>query len=106
MHTIPYIQATGALLYLAMCTCPDIAYAVGVLCRYNACPGPGHWKVVKHLFRYIRGTLDYRIEYSADAVASSPSPFIAYTDADHGGNPDNGRSTSSSILMVAGGAVS
>lgn len=29
-----------------------------------------------------------------------------YSDADHGGNPDNGRSTSGSIVMMAGGAVS
>jgi len=31
MRNIPYIQATGALLYLALCTRPDIAYSVGVL---------------------------------------------------------------------------
>lgn len=106
MRSVPYIQATGALLYLAMCTRPDIAYAVGVLCRFNASPGPKHWQAVKHLLRYVRGTLDYKIEYSADAANSSPSPFVAYADADHGGNPDNGRSTTGSILMVAGGTVS
>ncbi|KAG5733847.1 hypothetical protein E4T56_gene4918 [Termitomyces sp. T112] len=106
MRSVPYIQATGALLYLALCTCPDIAYAVGVLCRFNACPGPKHWQAVKHLMRYVRGTLDYKIEYSADAAASSPSPFVAFADADHGGNLDNGRSTTGSILLVAGGAVS
>lgn len=103
MRTVPYIQATGALLYLAMCTRPDIAFAVGVLCRFNSCAGPKHWKAVKHLMRYIRGTLDYKIEYSANPAFPL---FAAYTDSDHGGNPDNGRSTSGSILLVAGGAVS
>ena len=60
MRNIPYIQATGALLYLALCTRPDIAYLVGVLCRFNSNPGPAHWKAVKHLLRYVRGTLDHQ----------------------------------------------
>ncbi|KAF5385137.1 hypothetical protein D9615_001088 [Tricholomella constricta] len=108
MRSVPYIQATGALLYLAMCTRPDIAYTVGVLCRFNTNPGPAHWKAVKHLLRYIRGTLDYRIEYSATAAALAPtgSLFQAFSDADHGGNIDNGRSTTGTLLLVAGGAVS
>jgi len=42
MLTIPYIQATGALLYLALCTWPDIAYSVEVLCRFNSNPGLAH----------------------------------------------------------------
>ncbi|KAG5727436.1 hypothetical protein E4T56_gene11919 [Termitomyces sp. T112] len=106
MRNVPYIQATGALLYLAMCTRPDIAFAVGVLCKFNACPGPKHWRAVKHLMRYIRSTLDYKIEYSAKAAAMPPSPYAAFTDADHGGNLDNGRSTTGSILLIAGGAIS
>ena len=32
--------------------------------------------------------------------------FTTYTDADHGGNPDNGRSTGGYAIIMAGGAVS
>ena len=106
MWTIPYIQVTGALLYLALCTWPDIAYSVGVLCRFNSNPGLAHWKAVKHLLHYVHGTLDYHIEYSASAASSSPSPFLAFSDADHGGNLDNGHSTTGSLITIAGGAVS
>lgn len=42
MQKVPYIQATGALLYLAMCTWPDIVFAVGMLCHFNACLRPKH----------------------------------------------------------------
>ncbi|KAG5715319.1 hypothetical protein E4T56_gene14598 [Termitomyces sp. T112] len=106
MHAVPYVQATGALLYLAMCMQPDIAFAVSMLCRFNACPGPKHWQAVKHLLRYVCRTLDYKIEYSAHAVALPPSPFITFANTDHGGNPNTGHSTTGSVLMVAGGAVS
>lgn len=50
MASVPYINAVGALMYLAVATRPNIAYAVSVLSRFNSNPGPEHWKAVKHLF--------------------------------------------------------
>ena len=50
MSDLPYINAVGALMYLATCTRPDIAYTVSQLARFNSNPGPLHWKAVKHLF--------------------------------------------------------
>ena len=58
MANLPYANAVGALLYLAMATRPDIAYAVSVLCRFIANPGLAHWRAVKHVFRYLRGTAE------------------------------------------------
>ena len=104
MRSVPYLQAVGALMYLAVATHPDISYTVGVLARFNKNPGPLHWKAVKHLFRYLRGTLDYKLTYSG----STPLPelFTTYTDADHAGNPDNGRSTSGYVVKMGNGAIS
>jgi hypothetical protein len=104
MKDIPYINAVGSLMYLAVATRPDIAYAVGVLCRFNSNPGPAHWTAVKHLFRYLKGTLDMKLVYA-------PSPdsthlFTSYSDADHGANPDNGRSTTGSVIKMGTGAIS
>jgi hypothetical protein len=104
MRTVPYVSAVGALMYLAIAMRPDIAFAVGVLCRFMARPGPEHWKAVKHLFRYLRGTIDYRLTYAPDA--SAPKPFYAYSDADHGGNCNNGRSMSAYVVKIGSGAVS
>jgi hypothetical protein len=104
MRTVPYVSTVGALMYLAIVTRPDIAYAVGVLCRFMARPGPEHWKAVKHLFRYLRGTCDFRLTYKPES--SAPYLFYAYSDADHGANLDNGRSTSAYIVKIGSGAVS
>jgi hypothetical protein len=104
MWTVPYVSAVGALMYLAIATHPDIAFAVGVLCRFMANPGPEHWKAVKHLFCYLRSTLDYCLTYLPDT--SAPKPFYAFSDTDHGGNKDNGRSTSTFVLKIGSGAVS
>jgi hypothetical protein len=103
MENIPYLNAVGTLQYLATSTRPDISFAVGVLARFNKNPGIEHWKAVKHLFRYLKGSLDYKLVYSPTA---SSELFLTYTDADHGGNPDNGRSTGGYAVIIGGGAVS
>ena len=103
METIPYLNAVGTLQYLATSTRPDISFAVGVLARFNKNPGIEHWKAVKHLFRYLKGSLDYQLVYGP---SDSPHLFTTYTDADHGGNPDNGRSTGGYAIIIGGGAVS
>ncbi|KAJ3014098.1 hypothetical protein NUW54_g1393 [Trametes sanguinea] len=77
MQDVPYGQAVGSLFYLAVATRPDIARTVGNLARFSKSPGMAHWKAVKHLFRYIKGTLDYKLTYSP---ASSDELFTSYTD--------------------------
>ena len=38
--------------------------------------------------------------------STSPEPFITYSDADHGGNPDNGKSTGGYVVKIGSGVVS
>jgi hypothetical protein len=104
MRTVPYVSAVGALMYLAIAMRPDIAFAVGVLCRSMANPGPEHWKAVKHLFCYLHGTCNFCLTYKPDP--SAPYPFHAYSNTDHGANLDNGRSTSAYDVKIGSGAVS
>src|ERR1700743_1607588 len=95
------------MMYLAVSTRPDIAYAVGVLARFSSNPGTTHWAAVKHLFRYLKGTLDYKLVYAPDPFSLFPSSlFVAYSDADHGGCKDSGRSTGAYIVKMGTGAVS
>lgn len=102
MAGIPYTHAVGALAYLAVATRPDIAYAVSVLAQFSANPGMRHWAAVKHLFRYIKGTMHLLLVY---APTLSRDHFTTYSVADHAGNPDN-RSTSGMAVLISTGAAS
>ena len=114
MSTVPYSSAVGALMYLSVATRPDIAYAVGVLCRFSSNPGEAHWTACKHLLRYLQGTKDLKMTYgpspssphSSSSSSSSPSDlFTVYSDSDHGGNPDNGKSTTGYVVKMGTGCI-
>lgn len=108
MLNFPYINAVGAIAYLAVATRPDLAYAVGVLARFSSNPGIEHKGALKHLLRYIKGTLDYGLVYTkpTSPILSPSDLFETFSDADHGGNPDNGKSTGGYVVKMAGAAVS
>ena len=39
---VPYLSANSALMYLANCTHPDIAFSVNLLARYSSAPTRRH----------------------------------------------------------------
>jgi hypothetical protein len=98
----PFASALGSLMYAQVCTRPDIAYVVGVLGRYQSNPGNDHWKAAKKVMRYLQGTKEYMLTYKrVDNLE-----IEGYTDSDLGGCPDDRKSTSGYIFMLAGGAIS
>ena len=103
MSKVPYINAVGALMYLATCTRPDIAYTVSKLAQFNTNPGRQHWIAVKHLFRYLKATMGLKLTYAPDP--SSKELFTTYTDADHGMDTDSRRSRGGYLVKIGTGAV-
>ena len=99
---VPYLSAIGALMYLANCTCPDIAFAVNLLARYSSEPTKRHWKGIKHIFRYLRGTTDLGLFYSK----SSKSPLIGFADAGYLSDPHKARSQSGYLFTCGDTAIS
>ena len=42
MKTVPYSLVLGSLMYAQVCTCPDIAFVVGVLGMYLSDSSQSH----------------------------------------------------------------
>ena len=89
-------------MYLAVGTHPDIAYAVGVLSRFNSCAGPQHWRAVQRVFQYLCGTSDLALEYGPSSFGSH---LTGYSDADHGGDVDSGQSTNGYAFFIGSSCV-
>jgi transposase InsO family protein len=96
-----YRMIIGKFMHL-LYTRADIASAVSKLAQYLSDPSEIHAREAKHLLRYLKGTTDHGIEYSAD----NTSPIIAYSDASFDDDFDTSRSTSGFVLMYNGGSIS
>lgn len=57
-----YHSMIGSLFYL-IDSRPDIMQVVGFLSRFQANPKKTHLNVVKRIFKYLQGTLDYGLWY-------------------------------------------
>ena len=60
---IPYCKGIGSLLCLAVTTCPDIVFPIGILSQFVDNTGRVHWEGVKHIFWYLAGTRDWVLVY-------------------------------------------
>jgi hypothetical protein len=96
-----YQQAIGCLTYVSTSTRPDIAAAVGTLSQHMAQPSVDHWSGVKRILRYIKGTLNFGLKFSASGGA-----LTGFSDADWAGDPDTRRSTSGYVFQIGKCAVS
>ncbi|KAL2630722.1 hypothetical protein R1flu_015408 [Riccia fluitans] len=81
MSKIPYESAIGSLMYLMVCTRPDIAYALGKVSKYNANPGKVHWEAMKWILRYIKGTMGYGLLF--DAHSHQAKTLVGFVDSDY-----------------------
>ncbi|RDY12925.1 hypothetical protein CR513_02206, partial [Mucuna pruriens] len=81
MQMIPHALAVGNLMYAQVCTCPNIAFVVGVLGR----------RTKGHMLTYQK---------------SKDLEIIEYSNFDFAGCQDSKRSISGYVYMLAGGAIS
>ncbi|GKD37547.1 ribonuclease H-like domain-containing protein [Tanacetum coccineum] len=70
-----YRRLAGALQYLTF-TRLDISYTVQQICLYMHDPRDPHFKALKRILRYVRGTLDHGLQLHV----SSASQLTAFTD--------------------------
>jgi histone deacetylase 1/2 len=75
-----YRSIVGALQYETL-TRPDIAFSVNKVCQFMSQPLESHWKAVKRILRYLKGTLNHGLLLSP-AASGPPFSLRAYSDAD------------------------
>ena len=100
--TEKYQSAVGKLLFLSTRTRPDIAFAVSTVAKFTSNPTEQHWKAVKHIIRYIAGTINYGLMFTR----SETTDCTGFSDADWAGDVDDRKSTSGYIFSVGGAPVS
>ena len=92
----------GSLLYIILSTQVDIVFAIIKLAHYIFNPSNIYFIAVKRVFKYLKGTKDYRITYYKNT-----SQFISnYCNIDYTSNLLSIKSTIGFILLLAKGIIS
>jgi hypothetical protein len=104
-----YASLIGSLMYAAVATRPDIAFAVNRLASFTANPTMCHWTAAKHVLRYLKGTKYIGITYSKPESENMESAnnfinFTGYSDASFANNYDR-TSVSGYVFTAAHGAI-
>lgn len=89
-----YGSMIGSLLYLTTSR-PDIMQVVGLVARFKSTPKETHVKLVKRIFKYIKGILDFGLWYPRSEEFTLP----AYKYAGWVGSIDDKKSTSGGPLF-------
>jgi hypothetical protein len=95
-----YRQAIGSLLYLAICTRPDILFSVSRAARKSQDPNYEDWVNVLKIFRYLKAKPNYGIKFTSD------NELKVFVDADFGGDEETRRSTTGYVIMMGSGPTS
>jgi hypothetical protein len=98
---MPYREAIGSLMYAAVTTRIDIAYAVNKMSRKVAEPTVPDWKDVMKIFKYLVDKQDLAIVYDP----SDEMGLHAYCDADFAGDIQSSKSTTGLIILYCGAPI-
>jgi hypothetical protein len=96
-----YRQIIGSLMYLVH-TRPDIFYAVNALSQFMCEPKHIHMVVVKHVLRYVRGTISYGLKYTF----SGGVMLHGFIDSDWMGSIVDWKSTSGYCFSLGSAMIS
>lgn len=100
-----YRRIVGVLNFLAGCTRPDIAFAVGKAARFCNEPKSYHWEALWRILRYLKGTMHHGLFFTKQG-ASPTTSVEGWVDADHAGDKETRRSVTGYVFKLGGGAVS
>lgn len=98
MLKVPYASLVSCLMYVMVLTRPNFSYVVSMVSRFMANPGKEHWRVVKWILRYLRGTTNYALLYEGERV--NYNLVEGYVDSDYIRDLDNRRSLTSFLFTL------
>ena len=82
-------------------TLPGICFAVNTLSQYMVDTRQVHLVAAKHVLRYLKGTIDYGLQYARDCKFG----LVGYTDSDWAGSVPDWKSTSVCFFSLGSAVI-
>ena len=100
VESFPYQELLGSLLYLAVNTRPDIAFAVNACARFSNNPTYSACRTLVRILDYVANTVHVGIMYRGHDFN-----IHGFCDSDWAGDIDTRRSTTGYFSFMAGGPI-
>lgn len=103
-----YQTKTGSVLYAAIVTRPDIAYAASLLCQFNTNPSLDHQREANRVLGYLAQTKALVLEFSTQLCTQSECPsriFEVASDASFADDVATRLSTQGFIMKLFNGPI-
>jgi hypothetical protein len=102
LNKLPYRSLVGCLLYIAIGTRPDIAYAIQQLSQFLDNYSYAHWHAATRVVRYLKGTKHFSLHLGGNNNVN----ILGYTDSDWANCLDTRRSVGGYTFNLGSGAIS
>ena len=94
-----YLRKIGSLLYAAVITRPDVAFAVSRLARFTTNPGPKHHEAADRVLLYLHSTSSLALQYRRE------DDFQVASDASFADNSIDRKSSQAYAMKLIGGMI-
>ena len=102
----PCASALGAILYLRL-TRPDLMVAISILAKFMQNPTMDHWRAIKDVLRYVKGSLGRGLLYASSGLTlQQPWKLRLWVDSDYATCPDTRRSRAGFLIFLNKNLVS
>ena len=101
-YEAPCRSLLGCLIYISICTRPDISVAVNLISRYVEKNNKEVWIALKRILAYLKGTINLKLTYRR--TTSDENIISAFADAKYAGDIDC-KSTSGHVFQMYGNAT-
>ncbi len=98
-EVVRYQRKVGSILYAAVITRLDIAFAISRLARFNTNPSEAHHRAANRVLRYLQRTKDLGLRFGGS------DDFLVASDASFADNTLDRKSSQGFILKLFGGLV-
>lgn len=95
-YNAPCRNVIGCLMYLMICTRPDLSTSINILSRYTNKNNKELWQCLKRVLRYLQGTVDLKLTYKR---CDYNNILCGYVDSDWGGSDTRDRKSTTGYLF-------
>lgn len=92
----PCRNLVGCLMYVMLCTRPDLSTSVNILSRYVNKNNKELWVCLKRVLRYLKGSIEIKLTYIRNKYVDI---LVGYVDSDWGGSDTKDRKSTTGFIF-------